>query len=66
MAKALAKPLTRPLVGIIMGSDSDLPVMEKAAEVLKDMGVPFEIDISSAHRLPEKQQNMQKPRERGE
>jgi 5-(carboxyamino)imidazole ribonucleotide mutase len=37
-----------------MGSDSDLPVMEKAAEVLKEMGVAYEIDISSAHRLPEK------------
>lgn len=37
-----------------MGSDSDLPVMEKAAEVLREMGVPFEMDISSAHRLPHK------------
>ncbi len=44
----------KPLVGIIMGSDSDLPIMDKAAEVLKEMGVPFEIDISSAHRMPEK------------
>lgn len=43
-----------PMVGIIMGSDSDLPVMEKAVEVLEDMAVPFEIDIISAHRLPEK------------
>lgn len=40
-----------------MGSDSDLPVMEKAAEVLKEMGVPYEIDISSAHRFPEKTAN---------
>lgn len=46
--------MKKPLVGIIMGSDSDLPVMEKAAEVLKEMGVPYEIDISSAHRLPDK------------
>lgn len=46
--------MKRPLVGIIMGSDSDLPVMEKAAEVLREMGVPFEMDISSAHRLPDK------------
>lgn len=37
-----------------MGSDSDIPVMEKAAEVLKEMGVPYEMDISSAHRLPDK------------
>jgi 5-(carboxyamino)imidazole ribonucleotide mutase len=37
-----------------MGSDSDLPVMEKAAEVLKEMGVACEMDISSAHRLPDR------------
>jgi 5-(carboxyamino)imidazole ribonucleotide mutase len=46
--------MEKPWVGILMGSDSDLPVMQKAAEVLKEMGVPFEMDISSAHRLPEK------------
>ena len=46
--------MTQPLVGILMGSHSDLPVMEKAAEVLKEMGVPFEMDICSAHRLPDK------------
>lgn len=45
---------TKPLVGIIMGSGSDVPVMKKAAEVLKEMEVPFEMDISSAHRLPDK------------
>lgn len=44
----------KPLVGILMGSDSDLPVMKKAAAVLDEMGVPFEMDISSAHRLPDK------------
>ncbi len=44
----------KPLVGILMGSDSDMPVMEKAADVLKEMGIPFEMDISSAHRLPDK------------
>ncbi|MFA5354428.1 MAG: 5-(carboxyamino)imidazole ribonucleotide mutase [Thermodesulfovibrionales bacterium] len=44
----------KALVGIIMGSDSDLPVMEKAGEVLRDMGVSYEMDISSAHRLPDK------------
>ena len=42
----------RPLVGIVMGSDSDLPVMTEAAQVLKKFGVPFEIEISSAHRSP--------------
>ena len=44
----------KPLIGILMGSESDFPVMEKAAEVLKEMGVPYEMEISSAHRLPEK------------
>lgn len=46
--------MSKPLVGIIMGSDSDILVMEKAGEVLKEMGVSYEMDISSAHRLPEK------------
>jgi len=46
--------MKKPLVGILMGSESDMPVMEKAAEVLKEMGVPYEMEISSAHRLPEK------------
>ena len=41
-------------VGIIMGSDSDLPVMEDAIHLLKDMNIPFEVDIVSAHRTPEK------------
>jgi len=40
----------RPLVGIVMGSDSDLPVMELAAKALKQLGVPFELKICSAHR----------------
>lgn len=44
----------KPIVGILMGSDSDLPVMEKAAQILDEMDVPYEIDISSAHRLPDK------------
>ena len=39
-------------VGIIMGSDSDLPVVEKAAETLKSLGVPYEMHIYSAHRTP--------------
>ena len=43
-----------PLVGILMGSDSDLPVMEKAVAVLNEMGVTCEMDISSAHRMPDK------------
>jgi 5-(carboxyamino)imidazole ribonucleotide mutase len=43
---------TKPLVGILMGSDSDLPIMSEAASTLKKFGVPFEIEISSAHRSP--------------
>ena len=58
--------MKKPLVGILMGSESDLPVMGKATEVLKEMGVPFESDISSAHRLPEKTaQYARAARERG-
>ncbi len=58
--------MEKPLVGILMGSDSDLPVMEKAAEVLTQLGVAWEMDICSAHRLPEKTaQYAQTARERG-
>lgn len=54
------------LVGILMGSDSDLAVMQQAGEVLKEMGVAYEIDISSAHRLPDKTaQYARSARERG-
>ncbi len=42
----------KPLVGIIMGSDSDLSVMQGAADLLKQFGVPFELTIVSAHRTP--------------
>lgn len=42
----------KPLVGIIMGSDTDLPVMTETAKTLKTFGVPFELDITSAHRSP--------------
>ena len=42
-----------PLVGIILGSDSDLPVMEKTVNVLKEFDVSFEVKILSAHRTPE-------------
>ena len=43
----------KPIVSIIMGSTSDLPVMEKAAAFLNDMQVPFEMNALSAHRTPE-------------
>ena len=58
--------MKKPVVGILMGSESDLPVMEKAAEVLKEMGVSYEMEISSAHRLPDKTANYAKTaRKRG-
>ena len=44
---------TPPVVGIIMGSSSDWPTMEHAAQVLEDFGVPFEKKVVSAHRTPE-------------
>jgi 5-(carboxyamino)imidazole ribonucleotide mutase len=44
--------MTKPVVGIIMGSDSDLSVMKAAADFLKEMNVPFELTIVSAHRTP--------------
>jgi 5-(carboxyamino)imidazole ribonucleotide mutase len=44
----------KALVGILIGSESDLPVMEKAGDVLRELGVHFEMEILSAHRLPDK------------
>lgn len=44
----------KPLVSVIMGSTSDLPVMEAAAQILDEMQIPFEINALSAHRTPEK------------
>ena len=44
---------TKPLVGIIMGSDSDLNVMTNASEFLEKINVPYEMEIVSAHRTPE-------------
>ncbi len=41
-----------PLVGIVMGSDSDWPVMEEAAKALDEFDVPYEADVVSAHRMP--------------
>lgn len=43
-----------PLVGLIMGSDSDWPTVEPAAEVLAEFGIPFEVGVVSAHRTPDK------------
>jgi len=46
--------MSKPLIGIIMGSDSDLPVMSAAAQICEAFGIAFELDIVSAHRTPEK------------
>ncbi|WP_312557629.1 5-(carboxyamino)imidazole ribonucleotide mutase [Empedobacter brevis] len=42
------------MIGIIMGSDSDLPIMKQAAEVLTELNIPFELTIVSAHRTPQR------------
>lgn len=49
-----------PLVSIIMGSTSDLPIMEKAAKILDEMQIPFEMNALSAHRTPEEVEKFSK------
>jgi len=44
---------TPPLVGVVMGSDSDWSVMSDAAQILREFGIPFEVQVVSAHRTPE-------------
>jgi phosphoribosylaminoimidazole carboxylase PurE protein len=44
----------KPLVAVMMGSDSDLPIMEETAKILKEFQVPYEMTLSSAHRSPER------------
>lgn len=46
--------MSKPIVGIIMGSQSDLKVMKEAAEFLEEMRIPFEVTIVSAHRTPQR------------
>ena len=46
--------MSKPQVGIIMGSPSDLPVMSEAAEILEELGVEIEVTVVSAHRTPER------------
>ena len=59
-------PRARPQVSILMGSDSDLPAMAGAARVLKSLGVPYELEVTSAHRSPERSVEMiRTARERG-
>ena len=45
--------MDKPVVGVVMGSQSDWDVMQHAAKVLKDFGVPFEAKVVSAHRTPD-------------
>ena len=47
-------PETKPLVAVVMGSDSDWTVMSAAVDILKEFGVPHEVEVVSAHRTPEK------------
>ena len=49
----LVSETQQPLVGVVMGSDSDWPTMEKAVEILEHFGVPYEARVVSAHRTPE-------------
>jgi 5-(carboxyamino)imidazole ribonucleotide mutase len=46
--------MPKPLVSIVMGSDSDLEIMREAAKALEDFGIGYEIDVTSAHRSPER------------
>lgn len=52
MTEAINKPQARPIVGVIMGSDSDWPTMEAAAQSLDQFDVPYEVHVVSAHRTP--------------
>lgn len=54
MAKAATPASTPPLVGVIMGSTSDAPTLQKACEVLSEFGVAYEARVVSAHRTPER------------
>lgn len=46
--------MAKPLVGILMGSDSDLPIMQEAGAMLREFGIEYEMTIASAHRTPKK------------
>jgi len=50
----MPKKNQRPLVGIVMGSDSDLPIMNETARLLEELKVPYEMQIASAHRTPDR------------
>lgn len=46
--------MDKPVVGIVMGSDSDLPIVKDTADILESFGIPFEINVISAHRTPDR------------
>jgi 5-(carboxyamino)imidazole ribonucleotide mutase len=50
----MTSPTGSPVVGVVMGSDSDWSVMSDAAQALKDFGIDYEVEVLSAHRTPEK------------
>ena len=50
----MTNPTGSPIVGVVMGSDSDWSVMSDAAQALKDFGIEYEVEVLSAHRTPEK------------
>jgi phosphoribosylaminoimidazole carboxylase PurE protein len=52
--KQRKEPKTTPVVGVIMGSDTDLPVMSEAIRTLEEFGIPLEVEVTSAHRSPER------------
>jgi phosphoribosylaminoimidazole carboxylase PurE protein len=58
------KMAQKPVVGILMGSDSDLPIMEEAASALREFGISFEMTVSSAHRTPARTASYAKTAER--
>ena len=66
MSTSAKPPSGTPLVGIIMGSQSDLSVMREAAEILEELAVPFEVTVVSAHRTPHRMvQYAEQARSRG-
>ena len=44
----------KPVVGVVMGSDSDLPTMQETIKMLREFGIPFEVEVTSAHRSPQR------------
>jgi 5-(carboxyamino)imidazole ribonucleotide mutase len=52
--KNLGETMTAPIVGVIMGSDSDWAIMSDAAQALKEFGIEFEVEVLSAHRTPDR------------